>query len=319
MPESLPLILRIFCLFSFNRFYCSLSETESYRKCLVRQLLITERSLCMRIRVLNKDTKKPGRNLPGFQVQTDNLVVGESALGVAQLVGFDENLAQGFTFVRITGVGEAEPTGTVETGDVATLEEDVTIVGVVGVTAVGADGAGGCILTAQVSGDTGVSTAIGLAVAFDHTEVGGIAQVRSKASVAVGQSGSAASGGDDGAGAGEDSVIAQVVITTENFEKLPTVIGLDRSTSADAGGDGGQLAVGIDGVGLQGGTDLFQVAGAVDAAGFFSGLLQSGQKHTGKDCNNSDNHQHCVFILHYQFLRLYYRHCLLDLKQEIMF
>ena len=246
--------------------------------------------------------EKPGSELPGFLNQQFNLVEFAGG-GAAESVGFDVHVRQ--TGVGVTGIGRAEPAGAVETGNVTTLEEDVTKVGVVGITAVGFDvsgdvgtgtGTGGVLQTNEVSGKTGVSAAVGLAVAFDHTEVGSVAEVGGGSGAGsvtfVGQGVGTGTGSGDGAGAGEDSVVAEVVIAAEDFESFVTLHGVDfRAAAADLGGDVGQLAVGIDGVGLHSGTDLLQVAGAVDTTGLFTGLLQGGQKHTGQDSDDGDNHQ----------------------------
>ena len=182
-----------------------------------------------------------------------------------------------------------EPAVAGVTGDVTTLVQDVTETGVVRVVVVAADGSS----AGEVSGDSGVSAAVDAAVAFDHAADEAIAGggVRRTGS-AIGQSGGTGSGRGGAGGADEDSIVGQEVIGTEDFKTFPTItigqVGTGGETTL-TGRTAGELVIEAGAVQLHSGTDLFQVAGAVDATGAFTGLLQSGQQHAGQDRDDRDD------------------------------
>jgi hypothetical protein len=172
------------------------------------------------------------------------------------------------------------------TGNVTALVQDVTKTGVVRVAVVAADTVAG-----EVSGDSGVSATIDVAVAFNHAADETVGSVGISSSSAVAQTGGAGTSGGGAGGADEDGVVGQEVIGTEDFETISAVTsGVKTSSSATlTGRTAGELVVEAGAVELHSGTDLFQVAGAVDATGTFTGLLQSGEQHTSEDRDDRDD------------------------------
>lgn len=184
---------------------------------------------------------------------------------------------------------EGEPTVTGVTGDVTALVQDVTKTGVVRVVVVGVGSS--TSTTGEVSGDSGISAAVDVAVTFDHAADETVGSIG--AGAIIGQAiGTGASGGGAG-GTDEDGVVGQEVIGTENFQTIGTVTGFDSaigsSVAATTGRTAGELVIEAGAVQLHSGTDLLQVAGAVDATGTFTGLLQSGEQHTSEDRDDRDD------------------------------
>ena len=129
--------------------------------------------------------------------------------------------------IRKTDGFFGEPAVAGVTGDVPALIEDVTKTGVVRVVVVAADGSS----AGEVSGDSGVSAAIDVAIAFDHAADETIAGtgITGSSACTIGQSSGTGTSRGGAGGADKDSVVGQEVIGTEDFKTFPAVtIGQDR-------------------------------------------------------------------------------------------
>ena len=110
-----------------------------------------------------------------------------------------------------------------------------------------------------------------------------------------------AAGLDRAGRADVDRVVGEVIVAAQDFiaaRRSRRRVGPEEAGSvklvtgiANPGRPVRQLAGEVDRVALQSGADLFQVAGAVDAAGLFTRLLQRGEQHTGEDRDNRDDDQ----------------------------
>ena len=88
---------------------------------------------------------------------------------------------------------------------------------------------------------------------------------------------------------------------------------MDDYIVIDTGVSGGarELVVVAGAVELQSGSELFEVTGAVAAAGALTGLLQSGQEHSGEDRDDGDHDEEfdqseSTSLFHFFYLLLFF-------------